>query len=185
VALEPATLLERPRSVRLARSLLSLMLATSLLACEADDGARRPAATDEGSVVTQASETQLDKCGYPVLRPTTLPWVSEGKEIPSPRNPLQRGDLSWLGPRRFGHSAVVTLWLGRRQNRFGEGELAPALPDGTSGVLSFDADAERWYFSWEESATYCGAIHLLVYLPRLSKTEARVEAVQVANSLSV
>jgi hypothetical protein len=170
--------------VGLARYLLVVLLSTLVWACEADGRVERPAA-DEDGFTPLASEPPLDKCAYPVLRPTRLPWVSEGREIPPPRNPLQRGDLSWLGPRRFGHSAVVTLWLGRRQNLFGEGELAPPLPDGTPGILFFDDNAERWYFSWEESANYCGAIHLLVYLPRLSKTEAQVEAIQVANSLSV
>jgi hypothetical protein len=130
----------------------------------------------------EAQPSRSDSCAFPILRPTSLPWLSAGMPIPDPDlNPLYRR-FTWEGPNGTewagAYVAVRVLTDAKVQGT----ESSPPLPDGTPGVLL--QHGREWDVVWQSSDRYCGSIALYVFLPQVSPDEVKSRAITIADSMT-
>jgi hypothetical protein len=122
-------------------------------------------------------------CDYSAVRPTYLPWIAEGTELPAPEEVPQYERLNWLGPAGSDWAdAYVSVRLLSQPAEVTTREDAPPLPDGTTGDAALNSG--EWDFFWTAPQTGCGPVALYVSLPHLGADEAMSEAFKIAESMS-
>lgn len=141
--------------------------------------AARPASG--GPVASEsAGPLAADRCTYPAVSPTTLPWVTEG-DLPSPEVDEINARLTWLAPQGDWSGSYVALRLLQEADIEGQPLDSASLPDGTPGeIVHF---GREWNVYWAASERYCGSIALYVFLGSDHEDESRRFAVAIAESL--
>ncbi len=141
---------------------------------------RRPAAS--GPVASESVGTlPSDRCAYPAVSPTTLPWVADGGSLPAPEVDEINARLTWLAPEGDWSGSYVAVRLLDEANIEGQPLENAPLPDGTPGeIVHF---GREWNVFWADSERYCGSIALYVFVGDRPTDESRQLAVAIAESL--
>jgi len=131
---------------------------------------------------SEARPSRSDSCAFPVVRPTSLPWLRAGIPIPDPElNPLYRR-FTWEGPTGTEWAGAYVAVRVLADAKLDGTESSPPLPDGTPGVLL--QHGREWDVSWQSSDRYCGSIALYVFLPQMSPDEVKSYAIMIAGSMT-
>lgn len=131
-----------------------------------------------------ATATRPERCVAPDVRPTYLPWLKPGEEVPPPRESydeeINRAQLSWQDP--GGETGVgltvyplpggvaleepIAIWI------YGvEGQLHRLDEGGVIGI------------HWDVQDEYCNFVELSLYAPGLPIGDAVNQLLKVARSL--
>jgi hypothetical protein len=132
-------------------------------------------------------------CPFPSVRPTYLPWLSAGEDVPPPRmsHASEEGgssaSLEWRNPNweQGIPPSYVTLRRQTEPNLGAPGDPVAVTIDGSDeggfyeGEVPGDA-AISWVIP---NATSCSTVALELVAPDMSRSEAKREIVKIAESL--
>ena len=154
-----------------------------------------PAATDEDS---PTSSQTPPACDIPHWRPTYLPW--NGSRQPNGIPPTSVNEAPQVSSATWsrGDGSNDELHMGKLLYSGGGGQPGPALPDGTPGVLHYQATDDRdattftvrdtyyprWSVIWSTRfSDGCRSLHLVLRIDDLSENDLKHELLKVARSL--
>jgi dipeptidyl aminopeptidase/acylaminoacyl peptidase len=131
--------------------------------------------------------TDPSRCEFPTLRPTYLPWVHPGKEIPAPHesydDEIDRAQLSWSDPRfPLGETGVgLTVYTHFPQGN--RGQQTDIVVRGVAGRLHGPGDGGGVSVSWVLPTSTCNFLELSYGAPNLTMMEAIQQLLKIGRSL--
>ncbi|MPZ68879.1 MAG: hypothetical protein GEU71_05055 [Actinobacteria bacterium] len=131
-----------------------------------------------------SSAESEERCEYPSVRPTYLPWQRYG-EIPEPDrgydDELDLARLLWINPGNQGDAVALTLYpVNRVPSTEGEEPLG-VLIGGNEGYLHNGPPDENG--AWWALDQTCNFLELIVSMDGLSPASVDEQVVKVARSL--
>jgi hypothetical protein len=187
----------KPREMRISRWLTLAALAFVV-------GCRESGPVVISSPSATASPEARENCQFPRYRPSYLPWVDPGRDVPVPgRDRLPGGGPQGLDPAYailiwgFGDisepgapklEGTLSLWRSTESvGAIPADREVPLLPDGASGRFYRGSDGP-WSIVWVDPfpSPYedpCSETTLSLTMPQLSPEQQRRELVRVADSL--
>jgi dipeptidyl aminopeptidase/acylaminoacyl peptidase len=130
---------------------------------------------------------QPSRCDAPALRPTYLPWVTPGDDIPPPDESydpeIDRAQLSWHDARvPFGEAGVsLTLYT---YFPTGSDPRTDIEIQGVAGRLHRFDDSAAVSIHWDLPTSRCNFLELSYSAPNLTKREAITHLLKIARSLN-
>lgn len=123
-------------------------------------------------------------CPYVQARPSYLPWLDEGEEVPEPRLDVhgRTSYVAWSsGPDDPARQSSVVL---RRDSepRGGAGEPVSVRLEGARGYF-YDGPGGQAAVLWKTDAQTCKLITLTLSLPGVGRRELRTEILKIVQSL--
>lgn len=139
--------------------------------------------TSSGPPVGSRAESD-ERCEYPSVRPTYLPWQRSG-EIPEPDrgydDELDLARLLWINPENQGDAVALTVYPVNRVPS-SEGEEPLGVPiESNEGYLHNGPPDE--HSAWWALDQRCNFLELIVSLDGLSPGSVDAQVVKVARSL--
>lgn len=133
-------------------------------------------------VPTRTVSEERNRCQYPTLRPTYLPWESSS-EIPEPRRSydkeIDRAQLSWMNPDNPQDGVGLTVYP---LDRVGSSEEPIGVRiRGEPGYLHRGSVGE--HSAWWDLDERCNFLELSVSLEGMSPKTVDKEVIKVARSL--
>jgi hypothetical protein len=155
-----------------------------------DAGGRSPSAGDsspsasdvgEGPQAAQAGTEMA--CVHVEARPTYLPWLDEGEEVPEPQREVDNGTsyVMWTSG-DGGPSQKSVIFRRSSEPRGGLGEPVSVRLEGAQGYY-YTAPGSSGGVLWKTGSEPCGLITLAVSLPGSSQAEIRDEVLKIVESL--
>jgi hypothetical protein len=166
---------------------LSLAFAACNTASESQQGTV-PGSTNESPSATSAGART--RCELASVRPTYLPWLKRGEQVPPPRKYYGPDEAAWLDWRRPDWTKDAPYYVVlRRDSQFttSSGELVAGtrLPETAepgrlySGEVGFSPSI-AWFLV---GAASCEWLTLQLSAPGMSREEAEEEIAKIARSL--
>lgn len=148
-----------------------------------DDSRERSASTERDAHGTTAPATP-PPCPYVEAKPTYLPWLDDGEEVPEPRRAVDNGTsyVMWTsgGDDPFEQKSLIL----RRDSEplGGKGEPVSVILERARGYF-YGSPGSDAAVLWKTEADACNLITLSLSLPGSSRAEVRDEILEVVESL--
>ncbi len=156
------------------------------------DGSTRRNPTDprqRGAIATspRPSDSDSARCTPVEHRPTYLPWIEEGEQVPPPQESydaeIDRAQLSWSNSDPNPRVAGVGLTRYPHIPAGNFGEPANVSLAGTEGRLHSEDEGGLISIFWDVESDECNFVELILHAPGLSDKDAIDELKRIATSL--
>lgn len=136
---------------------------------------------------TGSAPSTYQRCLPPRVRPTFLPWLDAGEEIPPPRvsydAAIDRAQLTWSDPAYPEGDAGVGLSVYPHTSMGTAGEETDIVINGVAGRLHRFDEANVVGLSWDLPGRTCNFMELSLVAPDVSRSEAVSDLFDVAQSM--
>ena len=128
------------------------------------------------------------RCQPPTVRPTYLPWIEPGEQIPPPvesyDDEIGRSQLSWTEPAGLQGRIGVGLTVYTHTPLGDQGEEIDIELEGVTGRLHREDEGGLVGISWSLQTSECNFVELVLSAPGLSRNVAIEQLIRVARSLA-
>ena len=147
------------------------------------DTGERSSPTRDARGATASAPTARTACAYVEARPTYLPWLGEGEEVPQPQLNVESGTsyVAWTSG-RGGPSQKSVILRRSSEPRGGKGEPVSVRLEGARGYY-YAAPGSSAGVLWKTDSGPCNLITLALSLPGAGRAELRAEILQIVKSL--
>ena len=139
--------------------------------------------TGAGGRASPPVEPTKAACAYVEARPTYLPWLDEGEEVPKPQLETENGTSYVMWASGDGGTSQKSVILRRNSEpRGGLGEPVSVRLEGVPGYYYSSTGSDAGVL-WKTDSGPCDLITLAVSLPGSDQAEVRHEILKIVESL--
>jgi hypothetical protein len=172
----------RPVSV-LTKPVLCAVVSFGLIAAGGCDGEKPSSSTRAGGGRSPTVESTEAACAYVEARPSYLPWLDEGEEVPEPQLETENGTSYVMWASGSGGTSQKTVIFRRNSEaRGGLGEPVSVRLEGVPGYYYASPGSDGGVL-WKTDSDACDLITLAVSLPGSDQAEVREEILKIVESL--
>lgn len=148
------------------------------------DAGERSSSTGAGGGSTAVATATETACPYVEARPTYLPWLDEGEEVPEPQRNVENGTsyVAWSTGEADPSRQKSLIFRRNDEPMGGKGEPVSVSLEGADGYY-YSAPGPLASVLWKTDSDSCNLITLALSLPGSDRPELRKEILQIVESL--